>query len=62
MAAIVAQPRLSVRLAKFLMNATARGAAGPELERLAYTLTFHAPDRTKRMQRFLDRRDQPTEG
>jgi enoyl-CoA hydratase len=52
---LLAQPPLSVRLAKLVLNSTARGEAGPDLERLAYTLTFHSPDRSERMRRFLDR-------
>lgn len=51
-----AQPRLAVRLAKMMVKATARGDAGPELERLAYTLSFHSPDRSERMNRFLNQR------
>jgi len=51
-----AQPRLAVRLAKMMVNTTARGGGGPELERLAYTLAFHAPERSERMHRFLDKR------
>jgi enoyl-CoA hydratase len=51
---LVAQPHASVRLAKLVLNATARGEAGPDLERLAYTLTFHFPERSERMRRFLD--------
>lgn len=50
------QPRLAVRLAKMMVNATARGEAGPEFERLAYTLAFHSPERSERMKRFLDQR------
>jgi enoyl-CoA hydratase/carnithine racemase len=56
MAELGAQPRLAVRLAKIMVNAAARGEAGPELERLAYTLAFHSPERSKRMHRFLDQR------
>ena len=51
-----AQPRLAVRLAKMMVKATARGDAGPDLERLAYTLTYHSPERSERMHRFLDQR------
>ena len=51
-----AQPRLAVRLTKMMVNTTARGGGGPELERLAYTLAFHAPERSERMHRFLDQR------
>jgi enoyl-CoA hydratase/carnithine racemase len=54
---LASQPRLPVRLAKILINAAARGEAGPDLERLAYTLTFHAPDRSERMHRFLEQRE-----
>jgi enoyl-CoA hydratase len=50
---LVAQPRTAVRLAKTLLNAAARGEGTSDLERLAYTLSFHAPDRTERMRRFL---------
>jgi enoyl-CoA hydratase len=57
---LVAQPHASVRLAKLLLNATARGQAGPDLERLAYTLTFHFPERTERMRQFLDHRTDET--
>lgn len=42
--------------AKIMVNATARGEAGPEFERLAYTLAFHSPERSERMHRFLDHR------
>lgn len=56
MSELQAQPRLAVRLAKLMVNATARGGAGPELERLAYTLTFHSSERSERMHRFLDQR------
>jgi enoyl-CoA hydratase len=52
---LIAQPATSIRLAKLLLNAAARGDANPELERLAYTLTFHEPDRAERMERFLQR-------
>lgn len=58
MGELASQPGMSLRLAKLLINAAARGEAGPDLERLAYTLTFHAPDRTERMHRFLDERAQ----
>ena len=50
------QPRLATRLAKMMVNAAARGEAGPELERLAYTVAFHSPERSERMHRFLDQR------
>jgi enoyl-CoA hydratase len=53
---LVTQPQLAVRLAKLMVNASARGQAGPDFERLAYTLAFHSPERSERMQRFLDRR------
>jgi enoyl-CoA hydratase/carnithine racemase len=53
---LTAQPRLASRLAKILVNSTARGEAGPTLERLAYTLAFHSPERTERMHRWLDQR------
>jgi enoyl-CoA hydratase len=53
---LAAQPRTAVRLAKLLIDAAARGEAGPVTERLAYTLTFHEPDRTERMRAFLERR------
>jgi enoyl-CoA hydratase/carnithine racemase len=53
---VAAQPRLAVRLAKMMVRATARGDAGPELERLAYTLTFHSPERYERMSRWLNQR------
>lgn len=56
---ILEQAPLSVRLAKTVLNATARRDAGADLERLAYTLTFHSEDRGARMRRFLERR--PTE-
>jgi enoyl-CoA hydratase len=56
MAELASQPRLPLRLAKILLNAAARGQAGPDLERLAYTLTFHAPDRAERMHSFLEQR------
>ena len=56
MSELASQPRLPLRLAKILINAAARGQAGPDLERLAYTLTFHAPDRAERMHRFLEQR------
>ncbi|MDQ4058604.1 MAG: enoyl-CoA hydratase/isomerase family protein [Actinomycetota bacterium] len=51
-----AQPRLAVRLAKMMVKATARGEASPDLERLAYTLTYHSPERSERMHHFLDQR------
>jgi enoyl-CoA hydratase len=56
MTTLAAQPRTAVRLAKILIDAAARGEAGPAMERLAYTLTFHAPDRAERMHAFLERR------
>ena len=56
MSELQAQPHFAVRLAKLMVNATARGAGGPELERLAYTLAFHSPERSERMNRFLDQR------
>jgi enoyl-CoA hydratase len=56
---VASQPRVSVRLSKMLIDAAARGQAGPELERLAYTLTFHAPDRAERMHGFLRRSARP---
>ena len=49
MAELASQPRLAVRVAKIVIDAAARGEASPELERLAYTLTFHGPDRSERM-------------
>ena len=52
---LASQPRLAVRLAKLMVNATARGQSGPDFERLAYTLAFHSSERSERMQRFLDR-------
>jgi enoyl-CoA hydratase len=56
MEVLTGQPRTAVRLAKLLIDATARGEASPAMERLAYTLTFHAPDRADRMHAFLERR------
>lgn len=56
MEVLAGQPRTAVRLAKLLIDAAARGEASPAMERLAYTLTFHAPDRAERMHAFLDRR------
>ena len=56
MEVLTGQPRTAVRLAKLLIDAAARGEASPAMERLAYTLTFHAPDRAERMHAFLDRR------
>jgi enoyl-CoA hydratase len=53
---LAAQPRLAVRLSKMMINATARGEAGPEFERLAYTVAFHSRERSERMHRFLDQR------
>jgi enoyl-CoA hydratase len=53
---VKAQPQLAARLAKMMVRATARGDAGPELERLAYTLSFHSPERSERMHRWLDQR------
>ena len=53
---LIAQPRLALRITKILLDAAARGEASPDMERLAYTLTFHAPDRSERMHRFLDDR------
>jgi hypothetical protein len=53
---LVSQPPVALRVAKIVINAAARGEAGPDLERLAYTLAFHAPDRSERMHRFLDQR------
>jgi enoyl-CoA hydratase/carnithine racemase len=57
MAEIASQPLTAVRLATIVIDAAARGQASPELERLAYTLTFHSPERAERMHAFLDRRD-----
>jgi enoyl-CoA hydratase/carnithine racemase len=51
------QPRTALRLAKLLIDAAGRGEANPEMERLAYALTFHAPDRAERMHAFLERRE-----
>jgi enoyl-CoA hydratase/carnithine racemase len=56
---VVRHPALAVRLSKAVLNATAAGQGGAELERLAYTLAFHGPGRTERMQAFLDRRRDP---
>jgi hypothetical protein len=53
---LTAQPRLAIRLAKILVNSTARGEGGPTLERLAYTLAFYSPERSERMHRWLDQR------
>ena len=55
---VLRQAPTSVRLAKTVLNATARQEAGADLERLAYTLTFHTEDRGARMRRFLERRRQ----
>lgn len=60
MEVLAGQPRTAVRLAKLLIDATARGEASPAMERLAYTLTFHAPDRAERMHAFLERRARTT--
>ena len=61
MEVLATQPRTAVRLATLLIDAAARGEASPAMERLAYTLTFHAPDRAERMHAFLDRRKDRTE-
>jgi enoyl-CoA hydratase len=53
---LASQPRLAVRLAKLMVNATARGQSGPDFERLAYTLAFHSSERSERMQRFIEGR------
>jgi enoyl-CoA hydratase len=62
MARLRAQPPMAVRMTTLMIDAVARGDASPDMERLAYTLTFHAPDRAERMRSFLDRRggDEPT--
>lgn len=54
LSAMAAQPPLALRLAKSTINATARGHASAELERMAYALTFYGPERSERMRRFLD--------
>jgi enoyl-CoA hydratase len=56
LAAMLEQSPAAVRLAKTVLNATARGRTSWELERLAYTLSFHSPDREERMRAFLERR------
>jgi enoyl-CoA hydratase len=58
MGTILRQAPTSVRLAKTVLNATARQDSGADLERLAYTLTFHTEERGARMRRFLERRRQ----
>jgi enoyl-CoA hydratase len=58
MTRLLAQPMIAVRMASLMIDAVARGDASPAMERLAYTLTFHAPDRAERMRAFLDRRDE----
>jgi enoyl-CoA hydratase len=45
----------AVRLAKLVLNSTARRGSGSDLERLAYTLSFHGSERADRMRNFLDR-------
>lgn len=47
--------QLAVRLAKQVLNATARGGDASDLERVAYTLTFFDDERAERMRRFLER-------
>jgi len=53
---VLAGGRLAVRLAKEVLNVSARGGDTSDLERLAYTLTFFGEERTERMRRFLDER------
>ncbi len=55
METLVAQPPTSIRLAKLVLDAASRADATPELERLAYTLTYYTPERAERMHRFLNR-------
>jgi enoyl-CoA hydratase len=57
MARLRAKPAMAIRMATLMVDAVARGDASPDMERLAYTLTFHAPGRAERMRAFLDRRD-----
>ena len=54
MGAMADQPSLAFRLAKSTINTGARGGPVAEVERLAYALTFHGPERGERMRRFLD--------
>lgn len=52
---VLANSARAVHLAKLVLNATARRDSGWDLERLAYTLSFHSDERRQRMRRFLDR-------
>jgi enoyl-CoA hydratase len=54
--AVLAKAPTAVRLAKSVLNATARGDGGWDLERVAYTLAFHTDERRDRMRWFLERR------
>ena len=55
LAEILGHGRVAVRLAKQVLNATARGGDASDLERVAYTLTFFDEERGERMRRFLER-------
>jgi enoyl-CoA hydratase/carnithine racemase len=52
--AVLAQGQTAVRLAKGVLNASARRGASFDLERHAYTLAFLSEERTERMRRFLE--------
>jgi enoyl-CoA hydratase len=52
---ILGHGRLAVRLAKQVLNATARGGDASDLERVAYTMTFFDEERGARMRSFLER-------
>ncbi|HXF56207.1 MAG TPA: enoyl-CoA hydratase/isomerase family protein [Actinomycetota bacterium] len=53
---VLAHAPHAVRLAKAVLNATARGTGGWDLERLAYALSFCSEERRKRMRAFLEGR------
>jgi enoyl-CoA hydratase/carnithine racemase len=57
LAELVERPQVALRLAKLTIDATARHEASAELERVAYALSYHGPDRAERMQRFLHQRE-----
>lgn len=59
---VLAQAPPAVRLAKAVLNATARVERASELERLAYALTFYSEERTERMRRFLERPTRSRDG
>ena len=59
---ILGHGRLAVRLAKQVLNATARGGDASDLERVAYTMTFFDDERGERMRGFLERSGVPGDG